>query len=140
MWDEARQQKARDESVLFDDARFSFEIPSDETGARKEIDVGMMFAGQMILCSCKTGSNKPWRTAYLDELRAVSSLIGGRFCSRVFVTACFSPSEGKDGFVDYQRFINQAKDREIVVITGDQLNDVGQMLAKEALKPTFWRV
>jgi len=140
VWDQAERQRDKDGERVFDDTSFGFEIPSDATGARKEIDGGFMIGGQMIHCSCKSGSTKIWSTDYLDELRSVSSLIGGRFCSRIFITTGIPPSGGESGFIDYQRFINQAKDREIVVITGEQLHNVGQLLAKEAVKPTFWRV
>ncbi len=140
VWDQAKQQQDKTGRSLFDSTEFGFDIPSNETGARKEIDVGLMVGGQMIHCSCKSGSAKVWSTTFLDELRSVSSLIGGRFCSRVFITTCTPPSEGDGGFVDYKRFMHQAKDREIAVIAGDQLYDVGQLLAEEALKPTFWRV
>ncbi len=112
----------------------SFEIPSD--GARKEIDVGYVYHGQMIHASCKTGS-KPFRTQYLDEIRAVSSLIGGRFTSRLFITNAFPPSEEAP---DYERFLAQAKDRGIVIVTGKELPEVGAILKKQALCPNYSRI
>jgi len=112
----------------------SFEIPSD--GARKQIDVGYVYHGQMIHVSCKTGS-KPFKTQYLDELRAVSSLIGGRFTSRLFVTNAFPPS---DTDTDYTRFLDQAKDRETVVVTGNELPRIKEILKKQALQPTYPRI
>jgi hypothetical protein len=138
--DQARQLTDRRGEPLFTDVLVGFEIPSDETGARKEIDVGMMYQSQLIHCSCKTGSTNPWSTDYLDELRAVSSLIGGRFCSRIFVTNQAAPVEGDSASKDFRRFLNQAKDREIVVVTGEQLVALPDVLRREAVKPTYQRI
>lgn len=140
VWNEARQQKTPDGLPVFDAARFNFEIPADSSGARKEIDVGLMVGGQLIHCSCKSGGKAIWSTAHLDELRSVSSLIGGRFCSRVFVTSKMPPSDGDGDWRDYNSFLEQAKDRQIVVIAGDRLAQIGTLLATEAAKPTYWRV
>ncbi len=136
VWDQARQCLDDEGQPLFRDSDlgFSFEIPSD--GARKEIDVGCVFYGQLIHTSCKTGAN-PFKTQYLDELRAVSSLIGGRFTSRLFITNAFPPS---DGDPDYTRFLAQAKDREVVVVTGQELPNVGNILKQQALRPTYRRI
>ena len=132
VWDEARQQMDKEGRPLFDECELSLEIPSE--AARKEIDVACLYQAQLIHCSCKT-DRKSFETAYLDELRAVSSLIGGRFCSRVFITnAIFTAQEQKD------KFLAQATQREIIVITGDNLKDLGGILAKQAIKPDFWRV
>ncbi len=136
VWDQARQAEDDDGRPLFQapNLGLSFEVPSD--GARKEIDFGCVYHGQFIHASCKTGSN-PFRTQYLDEIRAVSSLIGGRFASRLFITNAFPPAEDNR---DYQRFLAQAKDREIVIVTGEELANVGQILEKQVLNPTYWRV
>jgi hypothetical protein len=112
----------------------SFEIPSD--GARKQIDVGYVYLGQMIHASCKTGSS-PFKTVYLDEIRAVSSLIGGRFTSRLFITNAFPPSEANR---DYENFLAQAKDREIVIVTGKELPEASANLKQQALQPKYSRI
>ena len=139
-WDEVRQQPD-EKNALFDDVQFSVELPSNEHGARKEIDVAAMYRGQIIICSCKAGTNKIWSTGHLDELRAVSSLIGGKFCSRIFIAAKHPPEKTQhDAFQAYQRFCNQAKDREIVVITGEQLENIGTAFAEQAKKPKYRRV
>jgi len=136
VWDRARQGLDDGGHLLLrdNDLDFSFEIPSD--GARKEVDVAYVYHGQLIHASCKTGSN-PFRTQYLDELRAVSSLIGGRFTSRLFITNAFPPPETDP---DYQRFLAQANDREIVVVTGKELPNVGSILKQQALHPKYWRI
>ncbi|HID65096.1 MAG TPA: DUF1887 family protein [Anaerolineae bacterium] len=138
VWDQTRQCRADKGQPLFDDVRFSLEIPSD--GARKEIDVACMYQGQLLHCSCKTETN-PFKTATLDELRAVSSLVGGRFCTRLFVTSAFPPPESSTGTRrEFERFLAQARDREIVVVTGDRLPAIGEELQQQAIRPTHRRV
>lgn len=140
-WNQARSQCTAQGAPVFDDVAVSFEIPTDGHGAYKEIDVGAMYAGQLIHCSCKAGTNRIWSTDHLDELRAVSSLVGGKFCSRIFITAKNPPIEAeRDSHRAYLHFLDQAKAREIVVVAGDQLKDVGKILAQQATRPTYWRV
>lgn len=139
VWHQVLQCRDEQGQPMFRESQvgLSFEIPSD--GARKQIDVGYIYHGQMIHVSCKTGS-KPFKTQYLDELRAVSSLIGGRFTSRLFVTNAFPPPETDSDYNDYKRFLSQAKDREIVVVTGEELPEVGAILKEQALRPTYSRI
>jgi len=138
VWDQANKCRDDKGQPLFDDVRFSLEIPSD--GARKEIDVACMYQGQLLHCSCKTEAN-PFKTATLDELRAVSSLVGGRFCTRLFVTNAFPPPESSTGSRrEFERFLAQARDREIVVVTGDRLPAIGEELKQQAIRPTYRRV
>jgi hypothetical protein len=136
VWDQARQCLDDKGQPLLRDSElaFSFEIPSD--GARKEIDVGYIYHGQLIHISCKSGA-EPFKSKYLDELSAVSSLVGGRFTSRLFVTNAFPPPENDP---DYSGFLAQAKDREVVVVTGKELLDVGKILKQQALRPKFSRI
>lgn len=117
---------------IFDECALSLRIPADK--AEKEIDLACMYQGQMIHCSCKT-NRKPFDTAYLDELRAVSDLIGGRFCTRIFVTNISFPNDETRG-----KFLDQAKQREIVVVTGDKLPDFDIILRKQAERPDYRRV
>ncbi len=136
VWDQARRCQDNQGNPLLQEQElgFSFEIPSE--GARKEIDVGCVYHGQFIHASCKTEAN-PFKTRYLDELRAVSSLVGGRFTSRLFVTNAFPPPEGDP---DYAKFLAQAKDREIVIVSGKELPDVAAVLRQQTLHPQYWRI
>lgn len=123
---------------FFNDVKMSVEIPSN--GARKEIDVACMFRGQLLLSSCKTGI-KAIQTKHLDELRAVSDLVGGDFTTRLFITSQLPPKkENGDQLKKYQIFLEQAKERKIVVVTGDMLCQIQQILKKEAINPTYSRI
>lgn len=132
VWSEAKELIDQKGNLLFPECELSLEIPSD--AARKEIDVACLYQAQLIHCSCKT-DKKPFDTTYLDELRAVSSLVGGRFCSRVFIT-----HENFRNEKEAQKFMDQAKQREIVVVTGESLAKVGEILKKQATKPDYWRI
>ncbi|HHY94919.1 MAG TPA: DUF1887 family protein [Firmicutes bacterium] len=134
VWDQARRLQEPDGQATFDEVEIGLEIPSGE--ATKEIDVACLRDGRLIHCSCKTGGDA-FNTAPLDELAAVSSLIGGRYCTRVFVT------HRRLGDVDErrkQKFREQARQREIVVIAGEELVDVGAILKKQINNPDFRNV
>lgn len=132
VWHETRRQQSRDGRPLYDECALSLEIPMG--AARKEIDVIGLYQAQVVLCSCKAEA-KPFRTETLDELSAVANLIGGRYCSRVFAT---------DGqFMDAKKrdeFLAQARQREIVIVTGERLAVVGDIMAKQAMDPDYRRV
>lgn len=140
VWDQARKLRRENGDPVFFDARSSLEIPSDRLNARKEIDVALLYDGQLIHCSCKSGRNNVWETRHLDELSSVSQLIGGDFCSRVFVTSQPKPDEKSQDYGAYLRFLDQARDRRIVVITQEQLASIGQVLREIAEKPIYPRI
>lgn len=133
VWSETQKQLDNDEPI-FDEVKVAVEIPAGV--ARKELDVVCLYKGELIHCSCKTG-NEAFSTEHLDELSAISGLIGGRFCTRVFITnERFSNSGSKRR----EEFLEQANQREIVVVTGQELPHVGQILREQALRPMFPRV
>jgi len=135
VWSEAVKQKDEQGHSLFDEVEIGLEIPSE--AARKEIDVACLYQSQLLLCSCKAGRD-PFSTSHLDELSALSNLIGGRFCSRVFITnSTFSElhNSKRQG-----EFLAQAKQREIVVVAGEELTRIGAILKRQATEPDFRRV
>lgn len=132
VWNEARKLQEHGGRPIFDEVKMGLEIPSGP--ARKEIDVACLYQAQLIHCSCKTGRDT-FRTSHLDELSAVSNLVGGRFCSRIFITNQVLSNQERE-----KEFLEQAKQREIVVVTGDKLTNIGAILKKQAINPDFMRV
>lgn len=129
---EAFTKKNKKGNPIFNDCDLSIRILSGPS--EKEIDVACISEAQLIHCSCKTDKD-PFKTQFLDEMHSVSNLIGGRFCSRIFITNAV--------FSDYSKqlqFLDQAKHREIVVVTGNDLENIGEILAKQAITPNFRRV
>ncbi|WP_424443338.1 hypothetical protein [Methanothrix sp.] len=53
----------------------------------------------------------------------------------MFVTNAVFPDKTKQS-----QFLDQAKEREIVVVTGNELANIGKILFKQAKKPEFRRV
>jgi hypothetical protein len=132
VWSEAKKQTDLKGNPFFPECELSLEIPSPT--AKREIDVACLYQAQLIHSSCKT-DRRPFDAAYLDELRAVSSLVGGRFCSRVFITNGTFRDKDQE-----ERFMAQAKQHEIVVVTGDKLSNVGEILKKQAVRPDYRRI
>jgi len=122
---------------IFEAACMSVEIPSNEE--KKEIDVACVSRGRLLLFSCKTSN--PFRTANLDQLRAVSDLVGGDFTTRIFVTNEFAPHEDKkDERKNFREFQEHAHAHKIVVLCGDQLPNLSTIIKKEMLRPTYRRI
>jgi hypothetical protein len=120
----------------FDDTAYSLTIPTD--GDQKEIDFALSYSGALLIAECKTDA-KPFKTKYLEKLVSVSSLIGANFVGKIFITNQF-PDDSNSAVKD---FFNQAKARQIVVVTGKELKDLGEILIKEAgvggKRPTYNR-
>jgi hypothetical protein len=131
VWDQARRLVGAGRQPLFDECVYSVELPAGD--AVKEVDVACMYRAQLVWSSCKTG-RKPFQTAYLDEVRAVSDLLGGRFCTPLFVAAAYL--RGRD---EEASFRDQARQREIVVVSREDFPRVGDILRKQALNPDFPR-
>jgi len=131
-WLEIYAWKKAKEIKMFDDVIHSVKIPYEGVG--KEIDVACVYKGQLIICSCKTG-NKSFETEHLDELQSVASLIGKDYCSKIFITAQPGKDEQK-----MKSFMSHAEQRKILVVTGDKLVDIGDILQKEAVNPTLPRI
>ncbi len=137
VFDAARSLCNDSGSAFFDDVRMNVEIPSNEE--KKEIDVACLSRGRLLQFSCKTSN--PFRTVHLDELRAVSDLVGGDFATRFFVTNVLSPAmEKNDERKNFEEFQAHARARKIVIVAGDQLRNIGDIVKKEAHHPTFRRI
>lgn len=137
--DEARSVRENTGRVIFDDCQSSFEMPEPGRVPR-ELDVGCLYRGQLIVCSCKTGDT--FQARQLDELNGVAELVGGRFVSRVYVTNVSAPTEDDDRErqKQYRRFCDHAQQQQVVVVAGDELRLIGEKLAQEAFDPTYPRI
>jgi hypothetical protein len=136
VWDEARA--LRDKLTgdrLFSDWRMGFEIPHPGS-EKREVDVGLLYQGQFIHCSCKARVLRAsFNKANLDEMTGVSKLVGGDFATRVFVTNAFQPHSE-----DQWMFAKHAERQKAVLVTGDELTDVGEILRRQAVEPKYARI
>jgi hypothetical protein len=132
VFDAARNIKKSDgKGMFFSDVRMSIEIPAID-GAINELDVAALYHGQLFIISCKTGKNS-LNVSNLDQISAVSGMIGGQYCSRIFVTNQ-SISPRRVGF------ISQAKNRQIVLVGKKELQKLDEILTREAIRPTYPRL
>jgi hypothetical protein len=122
---------------VFDEARFSLEIVSQ--AAVSEIDLFCLHQGQPLIASCKT-EDSSFKSRYLDELQSRADMVGGKYCGKLFITNVPAPSPNTQERRDFDRFLEQAQAREIVVVTGDRLTDLPRVLLTEATQPTYPRI
>ncbi len=105
-------------------------------GAPRELDFMGVRRGRLMAGSCKTSKN-PWDKGALDELVAVTKNLGDNYSIRLFMTNQMRPESGHRLAASYGEFAEQARKARTVVITGDDLPGLRNVLAKEALHPTY---
>jgi hypothetical protein len=116
---------------LFDDVRVGVKIPADGV-ANNEIDLAAMAGTLLLLAECKSGKPK---TEYLDTLRTLADMLGGHFVTRLYITSHIPevPSE------QWQSIMDQAAQRQVVVVHGGQLPKLADILRREVEHPTYSR-
>ncbi len=131
VWHEAKSIE------IADDCQWGYEIKS---AATNELDVALTYKAQLIFAECKTDEepfqNKTW---YLDGINTKAEMLGRSYVTKLFIT---NASKTKDGKLraGYNNFVEQAKLRSIVVVTAEDLPNIGEILKREALTPTFPRI
>ncbi|GAC1460684.1 MAG: hypothetical protein PVSMB2_21360 [Ktedonobacteraceae bacterium] len=115
-----------------DDCQWGYEIQST---ANNELDVVLTYKAQLIFAECKT-ENEPFhgRTSHLDTVNTKAEMLGRTYVSKIFIT---NESKTRNGYVN---FTEQAKLRSIVVLTQEDLPDIGRIMKREALTPTYPRI
>jgi len=131
VFSEAQECFKRDDTPLFDDLALSLEMPTDQTV--REIDFAGLYGWQLIWCSCKA-TNDPYNTDHLDEISAMTNMIGGRYCTPIYVTT------GSKYDNKYPIFKQRAHEARIVVVTREELSGIREILQIEATKPTYPRI
>jgi hypothetical protein len=134
-WLEAYVYQQARNSNLFDDCLMGLNMPGG--GVTNEVDVAAIRSGRLLVCSCKTGQRVFQDTAELDKLRAVTGMIGGRYVAKLLVTNQGVPPQRSRAFRSYKNWKAQAAQRQIVVVTGEQLAELVHVLAKETTEPAY---
>jgi Domain of unknown function (DUF1887) len=117
------------EADVFDDIHMDIKIPNI-AGATNQIDLAAMRSAMLLLGECKTG---PFAADDLAKLDSLANMLGGQFVTRILITGCTSAANQKS----WQSFYEQARERKVVVVTGDDLPRLTQILRREALTPTY---
>lgn len=136
-WETARSLKESSGHPVFDEVRFSLELVSQ--AAVSEVDLFCLHRGRPIIASCKT-EDRSFKTRYLDELQSRADMLGGKFCGKLFITNMPAPSPNTQERRDFELFLEQARMREIVVVTGDNLASLPHVLLTEATRPIYPRL
>ncbi len=136
IWLEIYAWDAAQRAGCFDDCRPGVKMPAQSgLSPMNQIDLAATHAASLLIAECKTEA-RPFRTEHLDQLRAITSMIGGSFVGALFITA---RSRHKADVQAFKAFWEQAQVRQIVVVTGDQLDQLPDILKREAIRPTFPR-
>lgn len=101
-----------------------------------EFDLMLMYKAQLIVAECKA-EREPFRGKkdYLGDLNTKADMLGGPYVSKIFITN--QPAMGDSS---YQSFSERAKQYKIVVVTAENLHEIGQVLKREAENPTYPRI
>jgi hypothetical protein len=137
-WLETYAWWAAGEAGCFDDARCGLEIP--DGAASNELDLAATRAATLLVAECKTDDGdfkKIKEKGYVEKLHSIAGLVGGNFVGRLFITSQCPPTDAA-GLRSYNAFCEQARARQVVVVTGDQLKDLPAILRRESGdQPTF---
>ena len=126
VWHEAVQ------AAFADDCRWGYQISNGR--AENELDLALTCKAQLVIGECKTDRNPfKGKRVYLDTLDSNAHLLGGNYVTKLFITHQSSSLEG------YPFFKEQADKRHIVVLTAEDLPNIGAILKREALTPTYPR-
>lgn len=127
VWHEAKEER------FADDCRWGYQII--DGNAENELDLALTYKAQLLIGECKTDYNPfKGKRNYLDTLDSNAHLLGGNFVTKLFIT---NQPKTREGFVSFNE---QADKRRIVVLTSKDLSNMGQILRKEAISPTYARI
>lgn len=115
-----------------DDCQWGCQIINE---AEIELDLALLYKAQLLIAECKA-EREPFKgkREFLAKLDATAKLLGGEYVSKLFITN--QPGIGES----YESFCKQARDRHIVVVTGERLPEIGYILKNEAMNPTYERI
>jgi hypothetical protein len=141
-WLEIYTWSAAQDAGCFDDYHYGVKLPMKHPGeiAKNEIDLAAISAASLLIAECKTEDRKFGKQVpHLDQLRAIASMLGGSFVGTLFISSKISPTDNRGEQSSFESFCSQAKERSIVVVTGEKLQELSAILKKEVIRPTYQR-
>lgn len=128
VWSQAQDAQFADECL------WSYSIGTSAKRPDLELDVAIMYHAQLVIAECKAVSD-PFlaENNFLQNIDAVADLLGRTYVSKVFVT---NQAKGGRG---YETFERRAEERNIIVVTKENLQDVGKILRNAAMYPKYPR-
>lgn len=108
------------------------------SGAKRELDFIGITGDMPLIGSCKTGKSS-WLKKDLDELEAWGNMLGGKNCVLLYASDQPAPGPDHEFRQRYTQFLRNAVKMRVVVVTGDDLDRLDEILRREQLKPTYPR-
>jgi len=135
LWLEIYAYEAAKQAGCFEDVRYGLTTPGEH--GENQIDLLATRNGVMWIAECKT--EKEFQVEHLDKLTAIASLIGDDYVGRLFISSKTIPEGDSNLAKSFSDFCEQARARRIVVVKGDDLKNLPEILKHQALKPTYAR-
>lgn len=104
--------------------------------AERELDFIATFRGMALIASCKA-VRKPWQKGYLDELSAVARTLGGDYVTRLYITDGWRVPASPGQTDPFVAFAQQARQQRIVIVAGEELPRLDEVLRREVEAPTY---
>ncbi len=124
VWNEAKQLG------IFHDCQWNQKIVDGDN--KNELDVALTYYAQLLIAECKTGE-EAFSSETLYQINAVSNMLGNRFVGKLLVTSLPKKHASND-------FEAKRKGLSIVLVTAEDLPNIGEILKREALTPTYPRI
>ncbi len=105
----------------------SVEMGVELDNYKGEVDVFCLNNANAMICECKTGG---FKSEDLPKLNSKAEKLGGNYCIKLFITSDIQVSD---------EFLNQAKNNKIVVVSGNQLSNLTDILKEQMQTPTYPR-
>jgi len=115
---------------IFDDCQWNQRIVDGNN--KNELDVAMTYKAQLLIAECKTGE-EAFSSETLYQLNAVANMLGNRFVGKILITSL--PREGASKDFEAKRV-----GLSIVLATAEDLPNIGEILRREAITPTYPRI
>jgi hypothetical protein len=99
-----------------------------------EIDIALTYNTQLLVVECCTSQNVFRQANHLTKLDSIAYLVGGSYVNKVLVTNQLRTGDS------YKSFYEQANLRKIIVVTKEDLPNVGSILKREMVTPTYLKL
>ncbi len=99
---------------------------------KNELDVALTYHAQLLIAECKTGE-EAFSSETLYQVNAVANMLGNRFVGKLLVTSLSKKYASND-------FEAKRDGLSIVLVTAEDLPNIGEILKREALTPTYPRI
>lgn len=135
VWSEAKREG------FANDSQWGYKVQSQVSSADQNLKRGLnefdglfMYQAQLLIVECKAEKD-PFKgdCHHLDFLNTKGDMLGRTYTTKIFVT------NAPTSRASYPDFEKRAQLRRTVVVTAENLVDIGKILRKEAEQPTYSR-